>query len=67
MSAARNGEVYHNLPAKELRKKINEYLYEEREEEEFVIDQAKAEEKAFVEKKEKDKAKHADQSVTTQD
>lgn len=79
MSVVRNGEIFHNLPAKELRKKINEYLYEEREDEEFVLDQAKAEEKAFVEKKEKEKEKDkekdkkdksrktADQSMTTQD
>lgn len=68
MSAVRNGEIFHNLSAKELRKKINDYLYEEREDEEFVLDQAKAEEKAFVEKKEKEKAKHsADQSVTTEE
>ena len=68
MSAVRNGEIYHNLSAKELRKKINDYLYEESGDEEFVLDQAKAEEKAFVEKKEKEKAKQsADQSVTTQD
>lgn len=72
MSAVRNGEISHNLPAKELRKKINEYLYEERDDEEFVIDQAKAEEKAYVEKKEKEKVKEkakqsADQSMTTQE
>jgi diadenylate cyclase len=70
MSAVRNGEIYHNLSAKELRKKINDYLYEESGDEEFVLDQAKAEKKAFVEKKEKEKARpkqSADQSVTTQD
>ena len=52
MSAVENGEIYRNLSAKELRQRINNYLYEDRDEEEFVIDQAKAEEEAFIQKKE---------------
>ena len=52
MSAVENGEIYRNLSAKELRQRINNYLYEERDDEEFVIDQAKAEEDAFIQKKE---------------
>lgn len=75
MSAVQSGHIYHNLPAKELRKKINQYLYEEekekeKEEEEFTLDQttaeieqAKAEEEAFIQKKEKEKVK-ADKSVS---
>ena len=52
MSAVENGEIYRNLSAKELRQRINNYLYEDRDDEEFVIDQAKAEEEAFIQKKE---------------
>nr|WKN35352.1 diadenylate cyclase CdaA [Tunicatimonas sp. TK19036] len=52
MSAVVNGEIYRNLSAKELRQRINQYLLEERDEEDFVINQAKAEEEAFIQKKE---------------
>lgn len=38
MSLVRHGRVYLNLSTQELRKKINEYLYEERESEEDVPD-----------------------------
>lgn len=77
MSAVQGGHISHNLPAKELRKKINQYLFEEekereKEEEEFSLDkataeieQAKAEEEAFIQKKEKEKAK-ADKSVSAE-
>lgn len=57
MSVVESGNIYRNLSAKELRQRINNYLYEDREEEEFVIDQAKEEQKAFAQKKEQDKAK----------
>ena len=57
MSAVENGEIYRNLSAKELRQRINNYLYEDRDDEEFVIDQAKAEEDAFIQKKEEGKTK----------
>ena len=52
MSAVENGEIYRNLSAKELRQRINNYLYEDRDDEEFVVNQAKAEEEAFIQKKE---------------
>ena len=52
MSVVENGDIYRNLSAKELRQRINNYLYEDKEEEEFVLDQAKAEEEAFIQKKE---------------
>ena len=52
MSAVENGEIYRNLSAKELRQRINNYLYEDRDDDEFIIDQAKAEEEAFIQKKE---------------
>lgn len=56
MSAVENGLIYRNLSAKELRQRINNYLYEDREEEP-VADQAKAEEDAFIQKKEQSKTK----------
>ena len=52
ISAVENGYIYRNLSAKELRQRINNYLYEDRDDEEFIIDQAKAEEEAFIQKKE---------------
>ncbi|MEQ9442477.1 MAG: diadenylate cyclase CdaA [Cyclobacteriaceae bacterium] len=76
MSAVVNGDIYRNLSAKELRQRINQYLLEERSEEDFVINQAKAEEDAFIQKKEqklekkdkkdKDKKEHkkVDESVS---
>ncbi len=71
MSAVKNGHIFHNLPAKELRNKLNHYLFEEEKEEELTVDptkaeteQAKAEEEAFIHKKEKEKEKaKADKSV----
>ena len=74
MSAVENGEIYRNLSAKELRQRINNYLYEDRDDEEFVIDQAKAEEDAFIQKKEEKTKKEkkqktaasADESVGTE-
>lgn len=42
ISAVRNGFIYHNLSALELRKKINAYLYEEDEEEEQIKPPKKA-------------------------
>ncbi|MEO0332281.1 MAG: DNA integrity scanning protein DisA nucleotide-binding domain protein, partial [Bacteroidota bacterium] len=54
MSVVVNGEIYRNLSTKGLRQRINQYLTEERDNEEFVIDQAKAEEEAFIQKKEKE-------------
>ncbi len=53
MSVVVDGEIYRNLSAKELRQRINQYLTEEREQEEFIINQAKAEEEAIAQKKEK--------------
>ncbi len=54
MSVVRNGKIFHNLSIKEIRAKINEYLYEEDEradelpekEEEAVITQKKEEKSA---------------------
>ena len=77
MSVVENGEIYRNLSAKELRQRINNYLYEDKEEEEFVLDQAKAEEEAFIQKKEEKTKKEkkekqqkttasADESVSTE-
>ncbi|MEM8967394.1 MAG: diadenylate cyclase CdaA [Bacteroidota bacterium] len=54
MAVVVNGEIYRNLSTKELRQRINQYLTEERDNEEFVINQAKAEEEAFIQKKEKE-------------
>jgi uncharacterized protein (TIGR00159 family) len=54
MSVVENGRIYRNLSAKELRQRINNYLYEEREEEP-TVDQAKSEEDAFIQKKEQSK------------
>lgn len=51
MSAVENGNIYRNLSTKELRQRINNYLYEDRDDEEFVIDQAKVEQEAFTQKK----------------
>ncbi len=59
-----DGEIYRNLSTKELRQRINQYMLEERDEEEFVIDQAKAEEKAFIQKKEK-KLEKKDKKIKT--
>lgn len=53
MSVVVDGEIYRNLSAKELRQRINQYLTEEREQEDFIINQAKAEEQAITQKKEK--------------
>lgn len=53
MSVVVDGEIYRNLSAKELRQRINQYLAEERDQEEFIINQAKAEEEAVIQKKEK--------------
>lgn len=64
MSAVENGEIYRNLSAKELRQRINNYLYEDREEEEFVIDQARVEEDAFNQKKEQGKTKKEKKQTT---
>ena len=67
MSAVENGNIYRNLSAKELRQRINNYLYEDREDEEFVIDQAKVEQKAFTQKKEQGKVKKEKQEKTKTD
>ncbi|MGB3585855.1 MAG: diadenylate cyclase CdaA [Tunicatimonas sp.] len=64
MSIVVDGEIYRNLSTKELRQRINQYMLEERDEEEFVIDQAKAEEKAFIQKKEK-KLEKKDKKIKT--
>ena len=53
MSVVLDGEIYRNLSAKELRQRINQYLTEEREQEDFIINQARAEEEAIIQKKEK--------------
>ncbi|WKN41733.1 diadenylate cyclase CdaA [Tunicatimonas pelagia] len=72
MSIVVNGEIYRNLSTKELRQRINQYMLEERDEEEFIIDQAKAEEEAFIQKKEeklekKDKKAKTDTKVKVDD
>ena len=70
MSVVENGEIDRNLSAKELRQRINHYLYEDREEE-LPLDQTKAEEKqakaeeeAFIQKKE-EKIKKKSKKATT--
>ncbi len=71
ISTVQNGYVAHNLPTKELRKKINHYLFEDEEETpqdqvKVEKDQARAEEEAYIQKKEKVKEKgkaKADKSV----
>lgn len=72
MSIVVNGEAHRNLSTKELRQRINQYMLEERDQEEFVIDQAKAEEAAFIQKKEeklekKDKKAKSDTKVKVDD
>ncbi|MEM9833919.1 MAG: diadenylate cyclase CdaA [Bacteroidota bacterium] len=62
MSVVVDGEIYRNLSTKELRQRINQYILEEREEEEFIINQAKAEEEAFIQKKEKELEKKEKES-----
>lgn len=60
ISTMRNGEIYHNLSTQELRKMINEYLYEERKEApsttDTVLKKAK-EEGSKKEEQKKDKPK----------
>ncbi len=56
MSAVENGHIYRNLSAKELRQRINNYLYEEEKDEDFIINQAKVEQQAFTQKRQ-DKTK----------
>ncbi|MDQ3535008.1 MAG: diadenylate cyclase CdaA [Bacteroidota bacterium] len=48
LSAVKNGKIYHNLSTLELRKKINEYLYEEDIATEEPVVEAKAKEKGEV-------------------
>lgn len=74
ISTVQNGNIAHNLPTKELRKKINQYLFEEEDEappDQIKIekDQAKAEEEAYIQKKEKEKEKDkakVDKSVSAE-
>lgn len=57
MSIVRNGTIFHNLSTQELRKKINEYLYEdhkEREEEASLLDAVTPKGKKKKAKKEKE-------------
>lgn len=51
MSAVKNGKIYHNLSSQELRKKINQYLYEDREEEPVLEPKVKEKEKEELLKK----------------
>lgn len=54
MSVVRNGNIYHNLSTQELRKKINEYLYEETEpEEEPIVDTVKTPDEILSKQKSK--------------
>ncbi|MDQ3394745.1 MAG: diadenylate cyclase [Bacteroidota bacterium] len=48
LSAVKNGKIYHNLSTLELRKKINEYLYEEDDASEEPVVETKAKEKGEV-------------------
>lgn len=50
MSIVRNGTLFHNLSSQELRKKINEYLYEEKD---IIEDDAASEIPAKMKKKKK--------------
>lgn len=54
MSVVRNGTIYHNLSTQELRKKINEYLYEDNPPEESLMDNLIKEE---IKKEEVEKGK----------
>lgn len=62
MSVVRNGVIFHNLSTQEIRKKVNEYIYENSAHEENVVESIIKEEikkggkeKAKKEKKDKDK------------
>lgn len=59
MSIARNGVVHYNLSAQEIRKKVNEYLYEESGKEESPADSLIKEELKKPEKEKEKKDKEA--------
>ncbi|MGK7394949.1 MAG: diadenylate cyclase CdaA [Candidatus Cyclobacteriaceae bacterium M3_2C_046] len=59
MSVVRNGLISHNLSTQEIRKKINEYLYEDSEEEESVMESIIKEEIKKDKDKDKEKEKEA--------
>lgn len=55
MSVARNGVVYHNLSAQEIRKKVNDYLFEESSDEEGPVESLIKEDAKKAEKEKKGK------------
>jgi diadenylate cyclase len=57
MSVVRNGVIYNNLSPAEIRKKVNEYIYEESAHEETVVESIIKEEMKKGEKEKKDKEK----------
>jgi hypothetical protein len=59
LSVARNGVMFNNLSPAEIRKKVNEYMYEDTSHEETVVETIIKEEmkKGEKEKEKKDKEK----------
>jgi DNA integrity scanning protein DisA with diadenylate cyclase activity len=60
MSVVRNGIVHHNLSTQELRKKINEYLYEDNPPEENLVESIIREE---IKKDEKEKTREKEKEA----
>jgi DNA integrity scanning protein DisA with diadenylate cyclase activity len=60
MSVVRNGKIFHNLSVKEIRAKINDYLYEE----DRTDDLPEKEEEVVATQRKEEKEKSADKSVS---
>lgn len=61
MSVVRNGKIFHNLSVKEIRAKINDYLYEE---DDRTDDLPEKEEEVVATQRKEEKEKSADKSVS---
>ena len=61
MSVVRNGKIFHNLSVKEIRAKINDYLYEE---DERTDDMPEKDEELVATQKKEEKEKSTDKSVS---
>jgi uncharacterized protein (TIGR00159 family) len=61
MSVVRNGKIFHNLSVKEIRAKINDYLYED---DDRTDDLPEKEEEVVAAQKKEEKEKSADKSVS---
>jgi diadenylate cyclase len=61
MSVVRNGKIFHNLSIKEIRAKINDYLYEE---DDRTDDLPEKEEEVVATQRKEEKEKSADKSVS---